>query len=424
MAAQMISEGEENCGVVERRLVFADVAYQYSVEPSRGAPFVVTLLHGTPDDRTRAMEFVRTEQSSARDITLLGADGSVQAAVQPAEPMATWTGTGFSTEFETFLRASFPPAADRVDGMDPTPLAPLLLLRTHRGVHAHTEVLLCARVRSIGTLFARVGGFDHPAAATEAELIPSALSFADVLKDRIRIEGNAYTTYEQGTEIEQKITLSDEVAIWSLTMGLWTSIEQGEFSEFITDPGYELTRWHFVQENFEIIGPAEEVGHMAFQENPDGKYQLKHKRFREDSLRRTEMFRKGIDVPERDFEGFLAREYPELKFRRLPSFRRTRFDINVQSVLTGHYFGIETDEVTVETDSGRHKLRQVEIEYLETRWHEGMNAASIDTDLEKLTVLVEDHLAAVGITARRNHYSKLSFLRDCLNGTAAQPTGS
>jgi hypothetical protein len=85
----------------------------------------------------------------------------------------------------------------------------------------------------------------------------------------------------------------------------------------------------------------------------------------------------------------------------------------VQSVTIGHYFGIETDEVTL-SGAGGGRLRQVEIEYLKTRWHSGMDAASIDGEMNRLTDLLTAFLAKRGIASERGFYSKLSFLRDSL----------
>lgn len=411
MVFEPAANGGEADRTVRRRLVFADVAHQYSVQPGPGAPLLVVELDAEAGDGRRAMEFLRPADMSARSVGVVRGDGSESPGEPLAAPLAPWGPTGFTDEFTdhvvTLLGASHGPA-----GL--APLGPLMLLRTHLGNTPYTEVLMCARIRTLGVLFARVGRFGHDGPLGGSDAVARALDVAHTLEDHVRIEGNAYLTYEQGTEIEQKITLLDDVSVWAVTKDLWTAVQHGSFPGFITDPGYELTRWHFVQHNFEVLGPAHDIGHMAFQEQPDGRYQLKRKRFAEDRLRREESFRKGIEVPDKDFARFLADEYPALEFRRLPSFTRTRFDINVQSVVTGHYFGIETDEVTVGSGTGARRLRQIEIEYLETRRHEGMDAASIDTDLELLTGLVETHTAKAGIRTRRDYYSKLSFLRDCL----------
>ncbi|MER7485558.1 hypothetical protein ABTY20_06505 [Streptomyces sp. NPDC126497] len=403
---------------VTRRLVLADIAHQYSVAPTEGAPTVVAELAPEAGNGTRAMELLRQEDTTAQAISLIDDAGAARPLPRPAEPLTTWACTRFPEEFTAYLSGALPPSAGPA-GSPLAALAPLMLLRTHTAADRPcTEVLMCARVRTIGTLFVRAARFHHAADAGLPEIVAEALRHRTALQDHLRIENNAYLPYEKGVEIEQKVTLLDDASIWSLSKDIWTSVENGGFPGFVTDPGYELTRWHFVQHNYEVVAPSEAAGHYAFQENPDGRYQLKMKTFPADALRRTEIFRKGVEVPDQNFDEYLAREFPGLTFRRLPSFRRTRFDVNVQSLATGHCFGIESDETTVDGPDGR-KLRQVEMEYLETRWHEGMDASSIDDELRRLTDLVEAFLAKDGIAAERNFYSKLSFLKDCTADAAA-----
>ena len=412
---KLITDDEDARSSVTRHLVLGDAALQYTVAADPGTPLLVLELAPEPGDGARAMEFLRPADTTARSVSAVTASGGSSRS-WPAEPLATWSGTGVTPEFEAHFRATRQQGGEQ---SNLSSLAPVMLLRTHTAApDPYTEVLMCARVRSIGVLFVRVGRFDHPAESDATALVPEALALSTSLQDNVRIEGNAYVTYEPGIEIEQKIDLDDDVSIWALTKDLWAAVENGEFPGFITDPGYELTRWHFVQHNFEVLAPAGEIGYIAFQENPGGRYQLKQKKFPADALRREETFRKGVVVPDGRFEDYLAREYPALEFRRLPGFMRSRFDVNVQSVVTGHYFGIEVDEVTVLAPRSP-RLRQVEMEYLETRWHAGMDPASIDTDLERLTCLVEAQLAKHGISGRRSLYSKLSFLRDCPDVPAA-----
>jgi hypothetical protein len=392
----------------------ADIARQYPVAATPDAPLLVAELPAEPGQETRALEFLRQGQTNALRVWLLETAGSAQPLTPLAEPMATWVETEFTSEFADYVRTAHQ-ASDgdpTSSGADLSSLGPAMLLRTHTAESkTYTEVLVCAQVRTIGTLFVRVAQFDHVAHAGIADLVANALSRSTALQDNIRIENRAYITYEKGIEIEQKVTLLDEASIWSLTKSMWTAVENGEFSGFITDPGYELTRWHFVQHNFEVLAPAEEIGHFAFIDVPDGSYVLKMKKFPEDALRREEIFRKNVELPRANFEEYLTAEYPSLHFRRLPGFRRTRFDVNVQSLATGHCFGIETDEVTI-ADATDRKLRQVEMEYLGTRRHAGMDASTIDSELNRLTGLVEEHLSKLGIAAERSLYSKLSFLRD------------
>jgi hypothetical protein len=407
--------------VVTRHLVFGDVSCQYSVTPIPDAPLLAAELAAEPGVGRRAMEFLRRPQTASSSVSVIGVEGTVRTVDLGPESVETWASLGFTAELAARLSGPQDPAGSgELIGGGLDTLAPLMLLRTHRKAEQpFTEVLMCGRVRSIGTLFVRVAQFTHTAEAGINELISGALERSASLQDNVRIEGNAYTAYEKGIEIEQKVNLLDEVSIWSVTQSLWSAVENGEFTGFITDPGYELTRWHFRQHNFEVTAPASEIGHIAFQETPSGTYQLKLKRFAEDALRREEIVYKGIEIPDADFAGYLRRNYPSIQFKHLPSFTRTRFDINVQSVITGNYFGVETDEVLLLDQDGP-KLRQVEMEYLETRWHEGMDPSNIDEDMERLTGLVERHLADRGIAAERSFYSKLSFLKGCLENPAAE----
>ncbi|MFE4832206.1 hypothetical protein [Streptomyces sp. NPDC056672] len=403
--------------VVARRLVLADAAYQYTLTPVTAAPVIVAELVPEEGAGARAVEYLRGGDTVARAVTVLDAADRARALALPAEPMATWVGTGLDEAFTDHLRTALVESGQAstsgVTGEGLAALGPVMLLRTHvRARQPYTEVLMCTRIRTIGTLFVRVAQFDHAADASLGEIVTAAFKQGTELEDFVRIEGNAYLRYEDDIEIEEKVTLVDDAPIWPLTKSMWTAVENGMFPGFITDPGYELTRGHFVQYNFEVLAPDDEVGHYAFQKRADGVYHLKMKKFAKDSLRRVETFRPGVEIPGDGLEGYLAREFPGLSFRQLPGLRRTKFDINVQSVTTGHCFGIETDEVTLSDGSGR-KMRQVETEYLETRRHAGMDGASIDAELGRLTDLVEAHLAGLGIAADRGLYSKLSFLRDC-----------
>ncbi|MFI7288293.1 hypothetical protein ACIBRY_16825 [Streptomyces anulatus] len=401
---------------VARRLVLADIAYQYTVASVEDAPVCIVELAPEQGSGTRAVEYLRQGDTAARTVSVLDATGKAQTPEPPAEPTATWARTGLDEGFTDYLRTALaalgrPLGADSGNGPLEA-LAPVMLLRTHADERQpFTEVLMCTRMRAIGVLFTRVAQFTHSVDVELDELVATAFKHRTALENFVRVEDKTQLLYEQDIEIEEKITLRDEANIWSLTQSMWTAVEAGDLPGFIPDPGYELTRWHFVQHNYEVTSPVDRVGHFAFQEYPDGRYRLKMKKFAKDSLRRVETFRNGIEVPDADFDGYLAREFPDLGFKRLPSLRRTKFDINIQSVATGHCFGIETDEVTLSDGTGR-TMRQVETEYLDTRRHDGMDGSTIDAELSRLTTLVGAHLAGLGISAERGLYSKLSYLRD------------
>ncbi|MGW0581785.1 hypothetical protein ACWD25_38935 [Streptomyces sp. NPDC002920] len=422
----MTASDESPAAVVTRYLVVADVAHQYSVAPTPDAPQIVAELAAQTGNEARALEYLRSEDTVTRNVSLFGPIGRTGTLAPPPAPVGVWGPNEFTAAFFAYLREATGAWQEEHSSLrvDLSHLGPEMLLRTHTAdAQPYTEVLMCARVRTSGVLFVRVAQFDHAHETPLSDLVAQAFEHSTAMQDRVRMESDGFVEYEDGIEIEQKITLLDEASIWSLTKGMWAAVENGDFPGFITDPGYELTRWHLVQHNFEVLAPADKSGHYAFQQRPNGKYHLKMKTFPEDALRRKEAFRWDVDVPGADFEGYLAREFPDLRFKKLPTFRRTRFDLNIQSVVTGHYFGIETDEVTISHTGGR-KLRQVEIEYLKTRWHAGMDASSIDAEMNRLTELLRTFIAKQGIGAERSFYSKLSFLRDSLDEQATVRSGS
>ncbi|MFJ9461542.1 hypothetical protein ACIRST_41545 [Kitasatospora sp. NPDC101447] len=389
---------EPTAATVTRHLVLGDISRQYQVLGGN-TPTLVVELAPEPGGTLLATAHLRPEDTVATSVLVLDGDGGrpVQAPADPAAPV--WAGLGPG------------PALTALGRDDLAALAPLMLLRTHgSGAERLTEVMMCSRVRSVGVLFVRVARFPHAAVTDPSDLVREALGYSSRLADSVVFEGSAFTVLEPEIEIEQKVNLLDEVSIWTLAQAMCEAAEQGRYPGFFLDPGYELTRWQYGQETFEVLAPREHAGYFGFTKMPDGRYLMKIKTFEQDALRRGEKFRLNLDIPGDDLDAFLAREYPELSFHRLPPLVRARFDVNLESAATGHLFSIEIDDVTV---AGGHKLRQAEVEYLKTRVHEGIDHALLDTELERLTGFVEEHLKDLGVRAERSLLSKLTFLREC-----------
>jgi hypothetical protein len=245
-----------------------------------------------------------------------------------------------------------------------------------------------------------------------ADTLAAALGHSVTLGDRVGTENQTWTHFEEGIEIETKVSLNGSVGIWPLSSDISTRIGSDDFPGFVPDVGNEMQRWQFFQHTYEVLTPAAEVGYLAFIAEPAGTYLLKHKRFPVDALRREETFRTHVVVRDQDFDAYLADQYPSYAVRRLGSFARARFDVNLESAATGHFFGIEIDEVTV-IGTGE-VLRQVELEYHRSRVHEGLDGTTIDGEMARLADLVVAYLQRNGIVAEQTYYSKLSFLRDRL----------
>lgn len=270
------------------------------------------------------------------------------------------------------------------------------------------EILTCARVRAVGVLFVRAAELTASTLDSMATLMCCALDRCGDFNDRIAGEWMAYTTHEAGIEIELKFTLTGDRTPWELATHFGQRTAMGALTDFVPDIGNELQRWHFHQHTFEIADPLEARGYLAFMPDPNGTYLIKRKTFAHDDLRRREDFRNHVPIA--DLSAFVAAEYPDLTTRRLHSFNRTRFNVNLESTRTGDCFGIEIDEVVL-PESGA-VLRQAEIEYHRTRVHLGMTPATLEPELARLAGIVQRELFTVGEFADESYYSKLSFLRE------------
>jgi hypothetical protein len=275
-------------------------------------------------------------------------------------------------------------------------------------------------------LFARAAELTASPADSIASLVCRALDRCGDLNDRIASEWMAYTTHEAGTEIELKFTLTGNRTPWELATHFAHRTATGALTDFIPDIGNELQRWHFHQHTFEITAPPEARGYLAFMPDPNGTHLIKRKTFSHDDLRRHEDFRNLVPIADGTLAAFISDEYPDLKTRRLHSFNRTRFDVNLESTRTGDCFGIEIDEVVL-PETGA-VLRQAEIEYHRTRVHLGMTPTTLDPELDRLAGIVQRELLTVGEPADQSYYSKLSFLRQqqelSAAGVATTDTGS
>ncbi|MBF8193247.1 hypothetical protein ITP53_47785 [Nonomuraea sp. K274] len=388
--------------------------------PRKQLPVVTIDLPADTDGGDRAVEYLRPIDTASASIRLLAKD-SVPIEVPVDEARPTWCGCSMSESLRTHLESVWPAAAatERIEF-----LSPIMVLRLHES-HEQTrvEVLACTRLREVGAVFARVAECEFPATVTADDVVTVALKSAGNLREHVAVENQVFRNLVPGVEIENKITLRGDVSIWRLTSDLASQVGSASFPGFIPDVGNEVQRWEVFQHTFEVLSPAAESGYIAFQEQPSGAFLLKHKIFAEDTLRRVETFRHNLTVPGKDFAAFLELEYPHLTFRALRTFSRTRFDVNLESSATGHFFGIEIDEVRTAGDE--HVLRQAEIAYHRSRIHDGLDITTVEPELERLTNLVDSYLARNNVDRERTFYSKLSFLRDIERRSAATlPTDS
>ncbi|MFE4196405.1 hypothetical protein ACFRJ9_11110 [Paenarthrobacter sp. NPDC056912] len=220
-----------------------------------------------------------------------------------------------------------------------------------------------------------------------------------------------YERYFRGEEIEHKYTLSGG-DIWTATVELYNEVRTGFLQGFVPEYRDEFQTWDYGNHLHAIEEPESERGYISFIPLVGGGYTVKRKWFAEDAFRRGErMSRETEYIP--DFLAYI-RESTGLSARALPSFRRVRYDINFESIRTGHVYGIFFDECTIE-DAPEHRLMQCELEYLRTRSVLRRDEGEIVSEMEEVALWLESFLDQKGFSSKRGTYSKLSFLRDAVS---------
>ena len=330
-------------------------------------PIVVVPL--IPGEGDAAVELIRSDEVAAGEPWLIIGEGRSVTEFPAPSAEAICVGTALA---ETVRAALLSNLGGIAEAGDVDSLAPLAVTRTHHDVgSSRTEVLACTRLRAGGALFTRVArtGCD----GTPAGLVEVALAAVSEHQPHVLTETECYTGLTPNTEIETKLALSGRLSPWALATRLSRLVGTDALPGFIPDLGNEMQRWQTYQRTWEVLAPLDEAGYLGLLYYGSGGYALKRKRFQKDELRREETFRFDLDVPDEGVDEYIRSLYPDLQLRMLPAHRRSKFDVNVESARTGHFYGIEIDEIVLENAAAR--MSQLEIEYHGSRIHDGLHAS-------------------------------------------------
>lgn len=225
-----------------------------------------------------------------------------------------------------------------------------------------------------------------------------------------------FRTHSAGTELEYKYNLEPPPDIWATSMELLKSLRHGELPHCRPEYREEFQIHSFDNHMFDVIGPDAEVGYASFIPRADGGYVLKRKWFAEDTFARREQLFTDINVSPDTFGEYLRSEL-NLQVRAMPPFRRIRYDIQCESMRTGHIYGIFFDRCSL-LAAPEVVLSQCEIEYRRSRSLLDDNEGGMLLEMERIDRWLLSYLAARGLTKERTYYSKRTFLRDAV---AARP---
>ncbi len=215
-----------------------------------------------------------------------------------------------------------------------------------------------------------------------------------------------------GQELEFKYTLDPAPDIWALTVELNRRIHAGDLAGFIPEYRDEFQAWDYANHLFDVTGPEAERGYVSFIPTTDGKNLMKRKWYAEDSFSRREEHTYGLMIEPEKFGHYIRTELG-VEVRPMPPFRRVRYDVNFESVRTGHVYGIFFDHCSL-YGAPDVVLSQCELEYLRTRSPLEPDEAAALTEIEELAQWLEGYLTEQGLPAERSFYSKRTFLKDAL----------
>lgn len=218
----------------------------------------------------------------------------------------------------------------------------------------------------------------------------------------------AYAKHFPGTEIEYKLTMRPGVDVHRLSIDLYRILHRAELGPFRPEFGNEYELCEIRNHLYEVAGPLDERGYVSFIPMGGGAHLVRRKWFPEDALvRREEIFR---DVTVHGgFEEYIADTF-KVAATAHPPFTRVRYDLNVESMRTGHVYGVFFDRCEADGHPGR-LLQQCEVEYLRTRSVAGVENPSVQEELHALKDAVAGFLRTSGIPFEESHLSKLSWLR-------------
>jgi len=235
--------------------------------------------------------------------------------------------------------------------------------------------------------------------------------------------------YEKGipdTELEQKFSIKENYNFYEMNERFYTALTNGEIKDFRPHLGDEIEHWSYDNDFFEIA-PNEKkiagyVSVMHWSRKKKVRFDepvvtFKKKLYQEDALERWERnyhFQQIETTPEAALRDFF-----QLPLSELPSWRRVRLDIACEHTPTGDIYMLNFEDCRLkDVHEPQGRLQQCEIEYLKTRGK--ANEENIYQGFNALVGVVENFISDQGLSFEKNHYSKLTFLKDYMAFKAGQ----
>ncbi|WP_405589721.1 hypothetical protein [Streptomyces sp. NBC_01190] len=243
--------------------------------------------------------------------------------------------------------------------------------------------------------------------------LESALAAHAAAALRLNNHQRYFRTHFAGTELEYKYNLTPQADIWAVSHALLRALTHGDVPGCRPEYRQEFHNAYFDNHMFEVTGPEAERGYASLIPTANGGHVLKRKWFDKDALaRREQIHHPAITVQPNGFAEYLRSDLG-LQVRAMPPFHRVRYDVQCESMATGHIYSIIFDRCSL-LAAPEVVLSQCEMEYRRSRSVVERPESEVLDEMDRLHRWLLSYLSALGLTTEATFYSKLSFLRDTL----------
>ncbi|WP_024905392.1 hypothetical protein [Robbsia andropogonis] len=312
--------------------------------------------------------------------------------------------------FNAVQRQQTRTARARISALDPT-LASATLVVTLALVHHADRVSVYhyAHEGETGALFLHlldIEPFARDAWTAWCDVAQSALACA--AKSRALLNDDCwYSRWRPDMELERKFTSQHIPDMWQLAIELHAAIGAGHIDAVILELDRDFQCYDYESHIFEVTGDPREAGYIAFIPQANGLMAVKRKWFVKNEELRREDFNTDHAIAFDAIEQH-ARSLTSARLQRLKPFRRTRFDVNCESLDTGNGFGIYLDICRMVDGSA--SFAQIEVEYCRSRTLKALR--DVESDFERIATAVHQFLIERGHRFQHDLYSKLDFARE------------
>ncbi|VTU34528.1 hypothetical protein H6CHR_04224 [Variovorax sp. PBL-H6] len=216
-----------------------------------------------------------------------------------------------------------------------------------------------------------------------------------------------FSKWRSDIEMERKFTFEGIPDTWQLINQLYDEVLDRKLAGYVPELDRDFQVFDYESHIFEVSGDPDEAGYISFIPQADGRMTLKRKWFIENAEIRRETVAGNLNI-ELGQAPAHVRTMTTAKVRRLPAFRRKRFDVNFESLRTGNVYGVYFD--ICRTTSPRHAFAQCEVEYCRTRTFHPLR--DVMEEFEHIADYVKRFLERKQIAFRHDTFSKLDFVRE------------